>query len=207
MKRKIINIKIILIAIISFTILSCQDFLKEEIYTQYDPETYLQTEQGINSILVSAYSNMVVTSDMRERMYTMNEFPGDIMWEWGGSFASTAIVFMNFNWDSQSTVFSGRWQNYYQSIRNANSLIDNIDNVTSLSPEIVKQFKAEARFIRAADYYYLWELYGPVPLITTAEELNFEPVRASNEEFNTFIADELQAASNAMFQSSIPFLK
>ena len=196
MKRIILNIKTIWVVIFLLFTFSCQDFLKEEVYTQYDPATYLQTEEGINSVLVAAYSNMVVTSDMRERMYTMNEFPGDIMWEWGGSFASTAIVFMNFNWDSQSTVFSGRWQNYYRSIRNANSLLDNIDNVTSLSAEKVKQFKAEARFIRAADYYYLWEFFGAVPLITTASELNLEPERATDEVFNTFIADELQAAAN-----------
>ena len=196
MKRIIINIKTFWIAIFLLFAVSCQDFLKEEVYTQYNPANYLQTEAGINSVLVAAYSNMVVTSDMRERMYTMNEFPGDIMWEWGGSFATTAIIFMNFNWDSQSTVFSGRWQSYYQSIRNANSLLDNIDNVTSISADKVKQFKAEARFIRAADYYYLWEFFGPVPLIVTAEELNFEPVRATNEEFNQFIADELQSAAN-----------
>ncbi len=176
-------------------LVSCQDFLKEEVYTQYDPATYLQTEEGINSVLVAAYSNMVVTSDMRERMYTMNEFPGDIMWEWGGSFASTAIIFMNFDWDSQSTVFSGRWQTYYQSIRNANSLLDNIDNVTTLSAEKVKQYKAEARFIRAADYYYLWEFFGPVPLIQTATELNFEPVKATDEEFDAFLTTELQSAA------------
>jgi hypothetical protein len=198
MKRNFLYIKTFWIIAILLTTMSCQDFLKEEVYTQYDPASYLQTEQGINSILVAAYSNMVVSSDMRERIYTMNEFPGDIMWEWGGSFASTAIIFMDFNWDSQSTVFSGRWRSYYQSIRNANSLLDNIDNVTSLSDEKVKQFKAEARFIRAADYYYLWEFFGPVPLIVTAEDLNFEPVRATDAEFSTFIADELLAAANEL---------
>jgi len=175
---------------------SCSGFLKEEVFTQYDPASFLQTEDGINSVLVASYSNMQVTSNMRDRMYTLQEFPGDIMWEWGGSFASTAILYMNYNWDSQSTMLSTPWQQYYQSIRNANSLLDNIDKVTALTADKVKQFKAEARFIRAADYYYLWEIFGPVPLITTAAELNFEPLKATDDEFNTFLTAELQAAAN-----------
>ncbi len=187
--------KIWIIILIFFIIISCEDFLKEEVYTQYDPQSFLQTEEGINSVLVAAYSNMVVTNSMRDRMYTLNEFPGDIMWEWGGSFESTAILFMSYNWDSQSDMFSNQWRQYYQSIRNANSLLDNIDNVKTLSPEKVKQLKAEARFIRAADYYYLWELFGPVPLVTTATELNFEPFRATDEEFDSFITTELSAAA------------
>lgn len=194
MKR--IKIKSAWMVAFLFIALSCQDFLKEEVYTQYDPATYLQTEEGINSILVAAYSNMVVTSAMRDRMYTLNEFPGDIMWDWGGGYEAIAVLFMTFTWDSQNTMFSAPWRQYYQSIRNANALLDNIDQVTSLSPEKVKQFKAEARFIRAADYYYLWELFGPVPLIITAAELNFEPIRATSEEFSTFMVTELTAAAN-----------
>jgi hypothetical protein len=179
-----------------FLFISCNDFLKEEVYTQYDPATYLQTEEGINSVLVAAYSNMQLTTSMRDRMYTLNEFPGDIMWDWGGGYEAIAVLFMTFTWDSQNTMFSTPWQQYYQSIRNANSLLDNIDNVTTLPAEKVKQFKAEARFIRATDYYFLWELFGTVPLITTATELNFEPFRATNEEFDSFITTELLAAAN-----------
>lgn len=192
---KYIKIKAGLIAAACFMLSSCSDFLQEEVYTQYDPTAFLQTEEGINSVLVASYSQMHVTASMRDRMYTVNEFPGDIMWTWGGGFETTAILFMSYNWDSQSNMFSNPWQDYYQSIRNANSLLDNIGNVTTLSDEKVKQFKAEARFIRAADYYYLWELFGPVPLITTAAELNFEPVRATDAEFFTFLETELRAAA------------
>lgn len=175
---------------------SCEDFLQEEIYTQYDPATFLQTEQGINSVLIASYSNMQVTQAMRDRMYTLNEFSGDIMWAWGGSYETEAILFMSYKWDSQSNMFTTPWRQYYLSIRDANSLLDNIDKVKVLSADKVKQYKAEAKFIRAADYYYLWEYFGPVPLITTASVLNMEPRRATDDEFKTFIANELQVAAN-----------
>ncbi|MCG6191073.1 RagB/SusD family nutrient uptake outer membrane protein [Maribellus maritimus] len=196
MFKNIFKSKIVWITALALSLFSCSDFLEEEVYTQYDPNTFLQTEEGINSVLVAAYDNLQYTgSSLRERMFTFGEFPGDIMWEWGGGFEAIATVYMTYNWDSQTSQFEGRWNNLYTSIRNANSLLDNIDNVTSLSETKVKQLKAEATFIRAADYYYLWEMFGPVPLTTTTEELNFEPAKASNEEFNSFIETELTAAA------------
>jgi hypothetical protein len=196
MKSRYLHINILWIAITCLFVSSCDDFLEEEVYTEYDPALFLQSEEGINSVLVAAYSNMQVTANMNNRMYFLNEFPGDIMWQWGGSAESKALVFTNFSWDSQDATFVTPFQQYYQSIRNANSLLDNIDKVTGLSVDKVKQFKAEATFIRAADYYYLWELFGPVPLITTAAELNLEPQRATDETFNAFLEQELQAAAN-----------
>ncbi|MCX6327665.1 MAG: RagB/SusD family nutrient uptake outer membrane protein [Bacteroidia bacterium] len=198
MKRIILNIKIVWISIILLLLSSCEDFLKEEIYTQYEPATFIQSEEGINSVLVSAYSNMQLSATAVLDRFDLNEWPGDIMWEWGGSYEASAVVYQTFNWDPQSSTFSflGMWSRYYISIRNANSLLDNIDKVTALSADRVKQFKAEARFIRAADYYYLWELFGPVPLIITAVELTLEPLRATDEEFDTFITVELQNAAN-----------
>ncbi len=190
--------KIATILVFSLFIGGCSDFLKEEVYTQYDPETYLQTEEGINSILVASYKNMHATTNQNGRLYTCNEFTGDIMWEWGGGFEANANIFIYFVWNASVKTLISPWKNWYQSIRNANSLLDNIHKATTLSEEKVNQLKAEATFIRAADYYYLWEFYGPVPLILTAEELNLEPERPSAEEFNTFLANELQAAANEL---------
>ena len=190
------NLQIGAIALFFLFSFSCKKFLKEEVYTQYDPETFLQNEQGINSVLNAAYSNMEVTSSMRDRMYTLNEFPADIMWEWGGSYANSAILYMSYNWDPQESFLQNAWSQYYISIRNANSLLDNIDKVTGIPDEKVQKFNAEARFIRAVDYYSLWQLFGPVPLTTTTDSLSLKPSRATNDQFNTFITSEFQAAAD-----------
>jgi hypothetical protein len=41
----------------------------------------------------------------------------------------------------------------------------------------------------------MWEIYGTVPLIITASELNFEPERATEAEFDLFLTTELMAAA------------
>jgi starch-binding outer membrane protein, SusD/RagB family len=198
MKNIIEKYRIGIIALVLPLLWSCSDFLNEQVFTQYDPETFLQTESGINSVLNAAYSDMKISTGQRENMYTFNEFPGDIKWVWGGGFEAIAVPFMVFTWDASTPQLTAPWTTYYRSIRNANSLLDNIGSVTALSAERVAQLTAEARFIRAASYVFLWEMFGPVPLITTASELNLEPVRATQEEFNTFIIAELQAAANGL---------
>lgn len=197
--KNIINKSKIGTFIIAFFLLwSCDDFLDEQVFTQYDPEAFLQTESGINSVLNAAYSQMKLSTGQRERMYTFNEFTGDIMWIWGGGFEAIAEVFMSYSWDPSTPQLRGPWQQYYQGIRNANSLLDNIDKVTVLTDARVTALTSEAKFIRAACYVYLWELFGPVPLIITASDLNLEPSRATQQEFDSFIIEELQSAANGL---------
>lgn len=187
--------KIELLIIWSFLIISCQGFLDEEVFTQYDPNEFLQTEEGINSVLVSAYSAFHTRFKTSNRYY-LDEFTGDVMWQWGGGAEAISTLYINYTWDAQEGQIHSRWLMFYRAIRNANSLLDNIDNVTALTANKVNQYKAEARFIRAASYYYLWETFGPVPLITTLEELNLEPTRPSELDFRAFITEELTAAAN-----------
>lgn len=191
-----ISVAVLLVILVGTT--SCKKFLKQEVFTEYDPAVFLQTEKGINSLLTAAYNNMEVTSSMRDRMYTLNEFPGDIMWEFGGSFVNSAILYMTFTWDAQQGFLGNAWTQYYVSIRNANSLLDNIGAASSLDPAKTEAFKAEARFIRAADYYFLWQLFGPVPLVTTSDSLNLEPARPTDEVFDSFLTTELRAAADKL---------
>lgn len=172
---------------------SCTKFLQEDVYTEYDPKVFLQTEGGINSLLNAAYAPLETpTNDM----YFLEEFPGDIMWQFGGAAANVATLYMFYNWDPQEGKLKSLWRNYYVSIRNANSLLDNIDNVRSISPEKVNIFKAEAKFIRAVSYYYLWLDFGSVPLITTTDTLGLDPSKPTQGVFDSFITKELKNAAD-----------
>jgi hypothetical protein len=60
------------------------------------------------------------------------------------------------------------WSPAYRTIYNANSIIDGISASTSnqLTPGARKQITAEAKVIRAFNYFYLINLFGDVPLVT-----------------------------------------
>lgn len=180
-----------------FLSFSCKKFLKQQVFTQYDPSSFLKTEQGINSVLNAAYSDLDANEFTLARyFYTLNEFPGDIMWEFGGGAENRETIYMNLKWDPQEGTLSSIWKHYYRGISNANSLLDNIHLAKpSLQADKIKEFKAEARFIRAADYYFLWNLFGPVPLITTTDTIDLQPKRPTDEAFDRFITHELQSAA------------
>lgn len=66
------------------------------------------------------------------------------------------------------------WSNSYSKITRCNYFLEGIDNLNS-APEIVARFKAEARFLRATQYFYLSQFFGDVPLVTkvlTRDEAN-----------------------------------
>ncbi len=178
-----------------FLFVSCTDFLEEEVYTEYDPDVFLQTEAGVNAVVVSTYFQS--KPDYREAWFTFSEFTCDIMLERGGGYAAPAATFANFNWNVSNSFFRNIWRDSYIAIRNANSLLDEIDNVSSLSADKVAILKGEASFLRAYNYIFLHDFFGATPLINTAE-LDLEPNRASQEEFSAFVEQELLNAAAAL---------
>ncbi|TDB62733.1 RagB/SusD family nutrient uptake outer membrane protein [Arundinibacter roseus] len=177
---------------------ACQDFLAEDVYTQYAPQDFLQSEDGIKKVLVGAYSRLQINGGMREDQFTLSEFPTDMTLTSGGQFEKDALPFINFQWDASSPFFRSIWVPLYTAVRNANVLLENIDNVTSIPPARLAQYKAEAQFIRAEALAHLYRYFGPVPLVLTTSTEDLFPAKPTNDEFVNFISSELTAAAAAL---------
>jgi hypothetical protein len=67
-----------------------------------------------------------------------------------------------------SGTVSAVWNNCYQIIYHANSIIAGMES-SSLSPTLKKQLIGEAKFIRAFCHFTLVNLFGEVPLVTTTD--------------------------------------
>lgn len=100
------------------------------------------------------------------------------------------------------------WSSLYGMIRNANVILSNIDAITDakLTPELKKQYIAQAKGLRAWAYFDLARIYGDVPLITAEipdvdadnlEELKplIYPSRNSVEEVYAQIVEDLGVAA------------
>lgn len=88
------------------------------------------------------------------------------------------------------------WSNSYAKITRCNYFLEGIDNLKA-SPEIIARLKAEGRFLRATQYFYLSQFFGDVPLITqtlTRDEANVVK-KESKENITTFIIQELKEAA------------
>lgn len=61
------------------------------------------------------------------------------------------------------------WTLSYNMIYQANGVYEGCDQSSTLSAPVKKQLMAEARFIRAFWYFYLVNLYGDIPLLTSTD--------------------------------------
>ncbi|MGC6432379.1 MAG: RagB/SusD family nutrient uptake outer membrane protein [Jejuia sp.] len=186
------------VGLFAFLILgmSCNNFLEEEVFTEFDADTFVATEEGIESILVSAYgrSNPII----RERFHTFAAYPCDDEVQAGGGYRGRVVPFEEYTVDAANADLTATWREIYQAIRNCNALLDHIDKVTTLPAEKVAAFKAEATFLRAWNYSELYDLWGPVPLVTSTLDLSFEYPRATDEEMRNFIVSEYESAIDAL---------
>lgn len=71
------------------------------------------------------------------------------------------------NPDNQSNFFL--WSSAYNIIYGANSLLEGIEGSEKISTDIKNQLEGEAKFIRAFAHFYLVNLFGEVPIITTTD--------------------------------------
>jgi len=76
------------------------------------------------------------------------------------------------NWNA-SNAPNATWGNYYKGIRSATYFINHIDGnpeILQLSgQQLIDQYKAEARFLRAYFYFLLMQQYGPVVIVGDKE--------------------------------------
>lgn len=67
-------------------------------------------------------------------------------------------------------------------------------NVSPALAAEIKQYRAEARFLRALSYWHGIDLFGNIPLVKETDNLgSTPPAQATRQEIYTFIVDELNA--------------
>jgi SusD family. len=179
--------------LISFS--SCEKALDQPVYSQLVPDNYLTTRDGILSVLRASYVREARLQSQQANKGTIlsQEAVTDIMYSYAGADNRQMSQFLNFTWNSNlDWLFGMLWNPSYLAIRDANSVLDNIEKA-DLSEAERKQFIAEARFVRAISYYGLYIFFGPVPIrvstLNGAEEL----ARATEAEMQNFIETELLA--------------
>lgn len=172
----------------------------------------------INAFLVQCYSETYVF---------VNEVPqGGLGWNnWDQGSAKTAWGYINEISDESKSGYDGLgaefkyrgidvgggilewWEVPYRIIRKLNEFIERVPN-SPLDENEKKVLTAEARFLRAYNYFSMVKRYGGVPLITSVQKLDdsyevLYPKRAKEQEVYDYIiaeiddfADQLPAVSN-----------
>ena len=98
---------------------------------------------------------------------------------------------LNFTTDDKFT--SGLYYRIIMQIMYANEFVRNARE--ELGAEVIN-FKAEARFIRAFDYWVLMDLFGNPPFVTENDKLGALPVQTNRNDLFKYVESELLDIAN-----------
>jgi len=96
-----------------------------------------------------------------------------------------------------SNYVNNPWNYAYAVIFAANSAIEGLNNTTGVSTSVKQQLLGESHFMRAFTYFYLTNLFGDVPMVTsTVTSVNLTLPRAPQAEIYQMIISDLKIAQN-----------
>lgn len=191
--------KKLLYIILLLNLVSCSNPLEEQVYSAFGPNNFFKTVDDAEALLNSAYAlEQKQGSDGFRNIMVMAEVTTDLLIIREGGLRGLAQPLEDFTWNASHEFFDTGWTRYYSGIYRANLVIDNVPNI-DFDAERKKQIIAEARFLRASGYIYLYDLFGPTPIITSSiSNSDDRPSRPTKEEFIKFVTDELTATADIL---------
>lgn len=169
---------------------SCEDILVEH------PKTLaVENFYNTNEELVTAVNAIYVPlRGVIEEQIVILDVHND--WGYGRGSRADYNAMQGFNAANINNAGS-RWNSFYLAIRNANLVIENAPNGTSVSKPDMDNNMAEAKFLRAFAYFQLVRNWGSIPL-RTEENMTVKDLKKSSvtEVYNLIVSDLVFAESN-----------
>ena len=123
---------------------------------------------------------------------------------YGASGEDTEFFFNHTVLASNSEV-SNIWNDSYNLIYAVNSILSGLQNSDALTEKEKAEFRGEALFLRGYFHFYLVNLYGPIPYITTTDyRVNQKVSRMAEEEVYALIVQDLEEAKALLPKVSGP---
>lgn len=170
---------------------SCNKLLVEKPKT-VAVETFYNTAQEIESATNAIYQPLR-SNNMVEQIVILDAHTD---WGYGRGSRADYNAMQGFNAANVNNA-GARWNTFYLAIRNANLVIQNAPNGSSISPEAVNRNVGEAKFLRAFSYFQLVRNWGGIPLRTEENMTERDLAKSSVDEvYSLIVADLKYAESN-----------
>lgn len=160
------KLRLIPIIILATGIISCQkDFLNKLPLDSPSDVTFFSNHDELTLAINGAYTGLWwESSRVPYRMYI--DATTDIAWS-RGDYANVQTV-QSGQFTPDAAIFSSTWTNMYKGISKCNNILQNMHRAKDVvSPDFFTQIQAQALFLRSDYYFYLVELFGDVPWVTT----------------------------------------
>lgn len=192
---------------------SCEDQLDIEQKGVILTENFYKTDADAEAALVAAYESFMCNVVGRNHdgggpgIYTplrviVNDCGDDVLAAGSNSGDNTFGIMLNqFYYDAEAEVPKFMYTGLYHSVYACNLVLDHFADATTA---VQKRCAAEARVLRAYDYFLLANLWGTPPLVTKALDPSAQPFNCDKDPENPmdhqqlieWIAQECENAAN-----------
>ncbi|MBP1638900.1 MAG: RagB/SusD domain protein [Bacteroidetes bacterium] len=183
--------------IMALLLIGCDNLLEvDPPTTEVLASQVFSSDANANAALVGMYSSMVTASAFMNIGYACS-LSAD---ETDGS--NPDYPFTDFGTNTLTASDYGAsnlWTGFYKTIYQANNIIENVTNSTGMSDSIKTQFVGQAKFVRALNFFYLVNMFGPVPLTVTPDvKTNNALARAATADVYAQIVSDLKDAETKL---------
>lgn len=195
------SILIVTILVIS---ISCEDFVEIEApETDIVSETVFQSNATATSAVLHLYTEMNTSSDFAgggsSSISLLQGLNADELTTLTSSVSTELESFFFNNVLSTGTEVANIWSTCYSIIYGTNAIIEGLKNSSRVSPELQEQLEGEAKFIRAFCHFYLVNLFGDIPYISSTDyRINSNVSRVSVSEVYQGITNDLLEAKDLL---------
>jgi hypothetical protein len=174
--------KYIFIVVSAFLIISCSDALEENPTDQISEVNFYKNKDDAVAAVNAIYE------PMRDNFRSLYMLMLDIQADYAEGRGSTQPLGSYQGFDQTNINRAGQmWERFYQSIRNANIVIEKISDIPLTETE-KNQLIGEARFLRAYCYYHIVRHWNGGPLFMDTENADSSK-KTANEIYEAIISD------------------
>lgn len=174
---------------------SCKKALEETPFSTFSPENFYKNESDAKAAINGVYAELYTYDLYLQPFWNITILDDDHVsgadWFLGTTGAGNPQAYFGVN---------GPWVGSYIIIARANTVLENVPNITNIDPDVKQRIMGEAYFLRGWAYFQLVQLYGGVPLrlkSLSAENPETNVPRATvKETYDVIINDFKQAEAN-----------
>ncbi len=206
MKKTIKIFAVALLPIAAAALSACSNFLEEEAKGSLtEEEAYATKTDILNNGVLAMYNYIGGNSDSRglqgtgRGVFDFNSLTTDEAiapirasdW-YDGGFWETLFT---HTWTPGTASMKDMWDYLYQVVMLSNKFIEKIDAMPTANTDIdLQKYRAELRAIRAMYHFYIMDLFGNVPIMTSTKVKTEDIVQSKRSEVFHFCVNELQDA-------------
>lgn len=197
-------VRLFLMVLLVTCITSCDSFVEVELpESQLTTSTVFEDRATAEAALTNIYSKMRDQGLLSGSSSGLSNQLGNLTDELTcyGSPGDPALYFYFNTLLPSNTSITDFWNISYNQIYASNAVIEGVEKSSKLNSQEKERLKGEALFIRALIHFYLTNLFGDVPYITTTDYKKNNVVKKIpvSEVYSNVLSD-LEAAANLLGQ-------